>query len=118
MSKFDFMGFSTGGGYDEMFVANAQKYTPEQVIEICKREYDWRFMETGVYRAKNERRCRFPTMKDVKKHACAFRFTDDPDYPDGWYTIVPVGERGSFLVWVIYLDELLTTEAHDEKTTD
>jgi len=95
-SKFDTMGFCYDGCYDAMFVANANKHTAEETVEMCKKEYEYKFDEQGP---------RVPTIEDVESQYCAHRLGMD-EWPDGCYTIVEKGARGSFPVFVIYFDKL------------
>lgn len=106
MSKFDFMGFGYDGGRDEMFVAHANKYTKEQTLELCKKEYQHRFEETACHRLPGEKKLRVPTTDDVISTYCAFRFGVSSEWPDGCYTFVGKNEPGAFLVYVIYFDNL------------
>ncbi len=95
MSRFDFMGFGYDGGRDEMFVAHAKKYTPEQTVELCTREYAHRFSQQWGTKLRE------PTVNDVIESHCAFRFGVSSEWPDGCYTFVGQNEPGSFPVYVI-----------------
>lgn len=97
MSKFDFMSFGSGAGYDDMFVVSARKHTVQQVVEIFKREYDYK-IKRGDYRE--------PVPADVQNACCAFRFGVSMEWPDGCYTFVSRGERGAFPVHVICFEKL------------
>jgi hypothetical protein len=85
MKQFDYIEFN-----DATMVFDAEKYTPEQALEIAKKADD-------VYDDFK--------VEDVKEKYCAFRF--DPDTcqeawgTNGAYFIVPQGRRGSFKVYVV-----------------
>lgn len=96
MSKFEFMTFGCSPGDNDMFVANAKKYTPGQMVEICKRECEHLFKKRGL---------REPDVPDVQTAHSAFRF-GNPDYPDGCYTFAVKGENGAFPVYVIDFERL------------
>ena len=40
MDSFDFMGFGYDDGSDDMLVANANKYSAQDTVDICKEEED------------------------------------------------------------------------------
>lgn len=103
MSKFDFMGFGYDGGNDKMFVANANKYTAEQTVELCKTEYSYKFHGAE---GRNYDRLREPTIEDVQGAHCAFRLGVSPEWPDGCYTFVGSEESGAFPVRVIDFSRL------------
>ena len=105
MSKFDFMGFGCNGGYDDMFVAHAKKYTAAQTVELCKREFEHKFKSRSIY-GREIPALREPTAEDVQDVHCAFRFGVDPAWPDGCYTLVGEGDAGAFPVHVIDFERL------------
>lgn len=109
VSKFDFMAFGYSAGCNDMFVANARKYTAEQTVEICKREYDYLFTRHKDAWGREREPLRKPEVFDVQDARCAFRF-GNPEWPDGCYTLVGDGEDGAFPVHVI--DFELLKEAH------
>lgn len=105
MSSFDFMWFGYDG--DEMFVAHAKKYSAAETVELCMQEFEYLFQDHKIayeWEAKGMRR---PTVADVHGAHCAFRFGVSSEFPNGCYTIVEDGERGSFPVWVIDFSELM-----------
>lgn len=73
MSDFDFMGFGYDGGHDEMFVAHAKKYSAEETVEICKREFDYLFQDHRGAHGRKIEGLREPTQADVQNAHCAFR---------------------------------------------
>ena len=100
MEKFDFMGFGIEGRYDEMFVACASKYTPAETIDLCMREFEYKFKPL-TWCGRTIPALRAPSVDDVQSAYCAFRFGVSPEWPDGCYTLVGKGETGAFPVWVI-----------------
>lgn len=108
MNNFEFSGFNTGGGFDSLFVLNATKYTKQQAVELCKREYEHRFKDDGFFSKRGIRPLRVPTEADVEEKYCAFRlgFDFDEDYTRGCYTLVNKGDRGAFPVLVIDFENL------------
>lgn len=105
MSSFDFAGFSDGGNFP-VFVAHARKYTTEDTVRLCKIEYEHLFEINDRHRQEWEQRFQEPTIDDVQKKACAFRFGVSDEWPNGCYTLVSDGEGGSFPVYVIDFDRL------------
>lgn len=101
MGKFDFMGFGYDSGHDDMFVAHAEKYTADEAVEHCKLEYAHLFCEADTYRLPWQKRLREPTIDDVQDVGCAFRLGVSSEWPEGCYTLVGIGEVGSFPVHVI-----------------
>ena len=97
MSKFDFMGFGSDSYHYDYFVANAKKHTAAEAVEICKREFDYKFSHDGL---------REPTLADVEDAHCAFRFGAYSEWPCGCYTFVPPDGRSAFPVHVICFDKL------------
>lgn len=106
MSKFDYMGFSYAGGRDDAFVVHAKKYTQEQAINLCKREYGRFFCKTNKHRKPWEKKFREPTINDINKASCAFRFGASVEYPEGCYTFVDDNANGAFPVYVILFSRL------------
>lgn len=106
MSAFDFMGFGYDGGHDEMFVAHAKKYSAEETVEICKREFDYLFQDHRGAHGRKIEGLREPTQADVQDAHCAFRMGVMPEFPSGCYTIVGPQERGAFPVRVIDFSRL------------
>ena len=104
MTKFDFMAFGYSEGCADMFVAHAQKHGKEEAVEICKREYDYKFIGFDAYRGKVTP-LREPTLDDVQEAHCAFRLGIH-EWPHGCYTLVGGGETGAFPVYVIDFDRL------------
>ena len=63
MNNFDYMGFSYDGfGPDAMFVVNAKKFSKEDVLTLCKIEYEHLFNPKfgGMYKE--------PTLNNLKKN--------------------------------------------------
>lgn len=104
-TAFDFMTFGVSAGDNDMFVANASKYTPNETIELCKKEYDYLFTRHTTAYGRLCDPLRPPIVNDVQQCGCAFCF-GNPEWPDGCYTLVGEGERGAFTVWVIDFDGL------------
>lgn len=96
-AKFDFMGFTEGGGDVVWFVANSRMYTKEDAIKLCQYEYDWLFEEGALGKL---------TPSDVREMFVAYRMGVAEEYPNGCYTFVRNGSPGSFPVWVINLYKL------------
>ncbi len=105
MGKFDFMGFGIEGSYDEMFVACARKYTPGETVNLCMREFEYKFKPL-IWCGRTIPALRAPSVDDVQSEYCAFRFGVSPEWPDGCYTLVGKGETGAFPVWVIDFERL------------
>lgn len=106
MSRFDYMGFGYDGGSNDMFVANAKKYSVAETLELCKREYDYLFQDHTTAYGREVKGLRKPTIADVKDAHCAFRFGVSSEWPDGCYTFVEPKASGAFPVWVIDFSEL------------
>jgi len=102
MAKFDYMAFGYSPGDSDMFVANAKMYSTEETVELCKSEYDYKFLGKRALHPD----FRKPTPDDVQDAYCAFRFGLSPEWPDGCYTLVGEGERGAFPVHVIDFERL------------
>ena len=100
MNSFDFMGFGYDGGPDDMLVVNANKYSAQETVNICKEEYEHLFNPRfgGTYKE--------PTIENVKNNYCAYRMGVSDIWPAGCYTLVEKPERGAFPVHVIYFSEL------------
>lgn len=100
MNSFDFMGFGYDDGSDDMLVANANKYSAQDTVDICKEEYEHLFNPCfgGAYKE--------PTIENVKNNYCAYRMGVSYIWPKGCYTLVEKPERGAFPVHVIYFSEL------------
>lgn len=106
MSKFEFMGFGYDGGHDEMFVANAKKYSAAETVELCMREFDYLFQDHRTDYGREVNGLRKPNIADVQDAHCAFRFGVSPEWPDGCYTFVDESEHGAFPVRVIDFSKL------------
>lgn len=87
-TKFDFMAFGYSRGDADMFVAQAEKYTPQDTVDLLIREHEHRFLPNSYHP-----RLRKPTVADVQKARSAFRF-GMCEWPDGCYTLVGDGEVG------------------------
>lgn len=114
MSKFDFMGFGYDGGNDEAFVAHAEKYSVAQTVELCKREFDYKFQNRSIC-GRGIPALREPTAEDVQDAHCAFRFGISPEWPDGCYTFVGAKESGAFPVHVIDFSKLKVEAEVEQK---
>jgi len=99
-ADFDFMGFGYDGGSDEMLVVNANKYSAQETVNICKKEYEHLFNPRfgGTYKE--------PTIENVKSNYCAYRMGVSDIWPTGCYTLVDKPGRGAFPVHVIYFGKL------------
>ena len=109
MNNFDYMGFSYGGfGPDVMFVVNAKKFSKENVLTLCKTEYEHLFSPKfgGMYKE--------PTLNNIKEKWCAYRMGVSEDWPMGSYTLVRPNSNGSFPVYVIDFDELDLLEDNND----
>jgi len=107
MCKFDYMNFNDGSS-DVEFVVHASKYTKLEAIELCVQENDWQFMEKYC----DGTLIRKPTVEDIKERIVRY-YVSVPDYcgydREGvCYTYCKRNERGSFPVWVIIFDNLVT----------
>lgn len=105
MAKFDCMNFNNGS-WDSEFVAHAKKYSKSEVVDLCVKENDWRFIEEHC----NDRLHRKPTIKDVIERTVRW-YPRVPEFcgvdaEGGCYTYCNKEERGSFPVWVIEFEEL------------
>lgn len=99
MRMFDHMTFGRTAGCDDMFVADAQRYTKLEAVEICKSNYSY------LFSPESKRALRYPTVDDVQDCGCAFRFGNYA-YPDGCYMLVGDDEKGAFPVHVIDFERL------------
>ncbi len=97
MANFDFMAFGYSAGDADMFVAHAKKYTAQETIDLCQREYSHKFETVSEERRKwFGPQVRIPTLEDVADAWCAFRMGVDSEWPDGCYTLVKEGDAGAF----------------------
>lgn len=107
MSKFDFMAFGYSAGSDNCaFVAHAKKYTAAETVELCKREYEYKFRDHTLWAGRPVKALREPTVDDVEQMFCVFRFGVSPEWPEGCYTLTDRDETGAFPVWMIAFDRL------------
>lgn len=115
MSKFDFMAFGYSAGDDDIFVAHAEKHTLEETVDLCKREYEHKFLKhTNAY-GRPVQALRLPAVEDVQKAHCVFRLGVSPEWPDGCYTLTGEKETGAFPVWVIDFERLKATKEDEPK---
>jgi len=100
MSKFKHMEFSTDGVSDMQFVAHAEKYTIQQMLQM----YIERYGEDQKYSH------RLPLYSDVECHTVRY-YVKAPEglsdvFDRGCYSFCAAGQRGSFVVWVINFESL------------
>lgn len=100
MNNFDYMSFGYDTGYIDYFVANAKKYTPENVLGLCCLELSHLFL------VQFDNTHRKPVLDDIETKYVAYRMGVDESWPNGCYTFVKKGSRGSFPVYVIDLSKL------------
>lgn len=98
-AKFDSCAFH--GARNDEFVLHARKYTEEQALEKFYKEYSW-ILQNGIYRK--------PTINDIISHYAKY-YIRVPDWcayrgDEGCYSYCNKGERGSFPIWVIRLEDL------------
>lgn len=82
MNNFDYMGFGYGAGYIDYFVADAKKYTPENVLALCCLEYSHLFLQQFEGTHRN------PVLNDIEQKYVAYRMGVDESWPKGCYTFV------------------------------
>lgn len=115
LSNFDYFNFSDGS-LDVEFVAHANKYTKEEVVELCIQENDFMFEGKSWY---NKNPLREPTINDIRKRSVRWYprvpgFCDYDGGGGGCYTYCKKGEHGSFPVWVIEFEKLKITGGNNE----
>lgn len=119
MSKFDCMMFGISPGDNDTFVAHAKKYTKAEALKQCISGYDHLFNRNTNAYGRKRTPLRLPTLDDVQEAQCAFRFSDNPEFPDGAYFIVGDNEYGSFPVYCIDMRALeVRAESDKEDSQD
>jgi hypothetical protein len=93
MAKFDFMVFD-----DDSFVANANVYTKEQVLEL----FNGSEKPFAYQKMLNAKTGRIATIDDVNESICKYvaKAPEGHDFKGGCYILHKAG-RGSFKVWYI-----------------
>lgn len=104
MASFDYGNFSDGW-WDIEFAAHAKKYTKEETLKLFSIENDFLYSGEGY---------RKPTLNDIKERAVRY-YPYPPgevelEFGNGCYSYARKGSRGSFPVWVIYVEDLEVEE--------